>query len=225
MISKKLVFTLALGAGLSVSGLSLAMNAAPSVPQQSSAVFIKAEGEVAAGAKSFVDSLAKRGIGFLTNEGLSEVAREKEFRDLLHDNFDMKTIGRFALGRYWKTSSKDQQKEYLKLFEEMIVEVYSRRFSDYNGQQLIVGDARPEGDKDTLVTSHIVPKSEPKVRVDWRVRNKDGKFKVVDIIVEGVSMSMTQRSDFASVIQRGGGNIDVLLTHLRSPEADKTAKK
>ncbi len=51
--------------------------------------------------------------------------------------------------------------------------------------------------------------------VDWRVRQVGGGYKVVDILVEGVSMALTQRSDFASVIQRGGGDIEVLLEQLR----------
>ncbi len=169
--------------------------------------------------RSFVSNLSSEGIGLISDEALSLDQREKKFRVLLNKNFDMKTIGRFALGRYWKTSSQKQQKEYLDLFEDMIVRVYSKRFSDYNGEELDVVAARPEGKSDTLVSSVLVPQSGPKISIDWRVRQKkDGQLKIVDIIVEGVSMSLTQRSDFASVIQRGGGSIDVLLEHLRSSE-------
>ena len=167
-------------------------------------------------AKEFVSKLAKEGIGFLENKDITQEKREQEFRKLLQQNFDMKTIGRFALGRYWKTSTKSQQEEYLKLFEEMIVNVYSRRFGEYNGEELKVNAARPQGKADVLVLSSIVPQSGPEISVDWRIRKKkNGQLKVVDIIVEGVSMSLTQRSDFASVIQRGGGNVDILLSHLR----------
>ncbi|MGH1456116.1 MAG: MlaC/ttg2D family ABC transporter substrate-binding protein [Alphaproteobacteria bacterium] len=167
-------------------------------------------------AQGFISNLSEQGIGFLQNKDISQEEREKEFRKLLQNNFDMKTIGRFALGRYWKTSSKEQQNEYLDLFENMIVNVYSRRFSEYNGEALTVKSARPEGKADVLVQSSIIPANGSEVSVDWRVRKKkNGQFKVIDIMVEGVSMSLTQRSDFASVIQRGGGNIDVLLAHLR----------
>ena len=171
------------------------------------------------GALKFVSSLTQKGIGVIENNGLSEEKRKAEFRKLLNKNFDMKTIGRFALGRYWKTSSKQEQKEYLKLFENMIVEVYSKRFNDYNGQKIEVTSARPNGKSDALVSSSIVPDSGPNIDVDWRVRKKkNGQYKVIDIMVEGVSMSLTQRSDFASVIQRGGGKVEVLLAHLRPKE-------
>lgn len=176
-----------------------------------------AQDDPAQAASNFISKLADRGIGVISKKDMSDEDRQKELRNLLHDNFDMKTIGRFALGTHWKTATKEEQKEYLKLFEDMIVTVYSRRFKDYNGNALNVKSAREDGEKDAIVFSEIVPKNGQKIKVDWRVRNKDGKFSVVDIIVEGVSMSLTQRSEFSSVIQRGGGKMDILLAHLRTP--------
>ncbi len=166
-------------------------------------------------AQSFIDNMGMTAIAFLSNKSLSQSQKENEFRNLLKDSFDMKTIGRFAMGRYWKGASVSQKKEYLKLFEKMIVEVYTARFNDYKGQKLDVISSRPDGSKDYLVNSNIVPNSGSKIKVDWRVRNTNGEYKIIDVIIEGVSMSLTQRSDFSSVIQRGGGNVEILLSHLR----------
>jgi len=166
-------------------------------------------------AQAFIESLATDGIGFLANEDIGEAARKKEFEKLLNRSFDMSTIGRFAIGRHWKTATKSQRTKYQKLFKAMVIEVYSQRFSDYNGQELTVTKARPEGKRDILVSSVIASAGGgDKIRVDWRVRPKNGGHKVVDVIVEGVSMALTQRADFASIIQRGGGNVSVLLAHL-----------
>ena len=167
--------------------------------------------------KTFVKSVAERGIGFLENKELSKEERREKFRKMLEKNFDMKTIGRFALGRYWKTTSPAQRKEYLKLFEAMIVDIYSRRFGDYNGEKFEVLSTLPQqkGSSDVIVLSKIVPQNKPSISVNWRVRKKNNQLMIVDIMVENVSMALTQRSDFASVIQRGGGKIDVLLDHLR----------
>jgi phospholipid transport system substrate-binding protein len=181
---------------------------APSIAHESA--------EVVQGAENFINSVASRGIGFLSNEGMTMEQRRAEFRSLLRDSFDMPTLGRFALGKYWKVATPAQQQEYLKLFEKMVVEVYSNRFNDYNGQSLEVRGSRAEGNEDTMVSSYIIPPEGSEIQVDWRVRYKKGRYKVVDIIVAGVSMAMTQRSDFASVIQRGGGSIEVLLEHLRA---------
>lgn len=173
-------------------------------------------GEVAVGAENFIDSMGKRATGFLGASNLSQTQKESEFRKLLKNSFDMATIGRFSLGRYWNTATEAQRKEYLKLFEDMVVEVYAHRFGEYNGQTLDVRSSRPEGKADTVVSSFIVDGKGSEFSVDWRVRYKDGKYKIVDVIIEGVSMSVTQRSDFSSVIQRGGGDVQVLLAHLKA---------
>ncbi len=166
-------------------------------------------------AENFITRVTQDGIKFLKNEELTEAQRKKEFQKFLEENFDLKTIGRFALGRYWRSSSPEQKTSYLNLFEEMIVDVYSRRFSEYDSQSISVTNARAQGESDIQVTSKVIQKSGPDISLEWRVRKKkSGEFKIVDVIVEGVSMSLTQRSDFASVIQRGGGNVDVLIAHL-----------
>lgn len=181
-----------------------------------SSLLINADEKALENAKAFVSKVADKGIGFLSNNELSQAQRKAAFKKLLKQNFDMRTIARFALGRYWRSASKAQQTEYLSLFEKMVINVYADRFGEYKGEKLNVKDARPEGKRDILVHSSVKGESGPEVKVDWRLRQKDGRYKVIDIIVEGVSMSLTQRSDFASVIQRGGGNIEVLLEHLRA---------
>ena len=171
---------------------------------------------VSAGAEKFIVSLTDQGIGFLSDSSISTEKQKAAFRKLLNKNFDMNTIARFSLGRHWRTASKPQRDEYLKLFKAMIIDVYSERFKDYEGQVINVKGSRKEGAKDILVLSTLQQDSGPDVKVDWRVRNRNGQYKVIDVIVEGVSMALTQRSDFSSVVQRGGGDMEALLAHLRA---------
>ena len=171
--------------------------------------------ETLKGAEKFVNNVADRGIGFLSSTKMSQTRKQAAFHKLLKDSFDIKTIARFSMGRYWREASDAERREYNKLFEAMIVDVYSSRFGEYNGEKLMVKDSRAQGKRDILVSSAIVPANGQEIEVDWRVRYKDGRYKVVDVIVEGVSMAVTQRSDFSSVIQRGGGKVEVLLAHLR----------
>lgn len=225
MGGRSLYIGLFLGAAITIAApLSLAVAAGP-VPDakifsKASPPFydhmILAQASGGAGAQSFVQNMADEAIGFLGSQGMSHEQKKNAFRKLLQDSFDMKTIGRFALGRYWRVATPAERDEYQKLFEKMVIDVYSSRFAEYQGQSFETRGFREDGAKDTLVTSFIVPKDGPEIQVDWRVRNKDGRYKVVDIMVEGVSMSVTQRSDFSSVIQRGGGSVSALLTHLRA---------
>lgn len=185
----------------------------PGIPSLS-VVTVSTE-DVGMGAQKFIDGMAQRALDFLANTTLSQEQKTNEFRKLLQDSFDLETIGRFALGRYWRTATPEQRKEYQKLFREMVVQVYSERFKGYEGQHMETRSYRIDGDNDTIVTSFIVPKDDAEIQVDWRVRYKNGRYQIVDVIVEGVSMSVTQRSDFSSTIQRGGGDIEVLFAHLK----------
>jgi phospholipid transport system substrate-binding protein len=166
-------------------------------------------------ARTFVDVMAKKTVAFLADKSLSEQQKKDQFRTLLFADFDLDTIGRFVLGTYWNRTNPTQREEYLSLFRKMIAEVWAERFEQYQGQKFALRNARADGDRDVLVSSVIIPLENPEVQVDWRVRYKNGQYKIVDVVVEGVSLSVTQRSDFASVIQRGGGNVDVLLASLR----------
>lgn len=166
--------------------------------------------------QAFIERMADRGIGFLESHKGAPEKQRAAFRDLLRDHFDLATIGRFAMGKYWRVATPQQRADYSRLFESMIVRVYSERFASYNGQKLSIDGSKEISDTDTMVQSRIIPtdNSSP-VKVDWRVRKSGGTFKVVDIVVEGVSMSVTQRSDFSAVIEKGGGDVAVLIDHLR----------
>jgi phospholipid transport system substrate-binding protein len=166
-------------------------------------------------ARSFVDVMAKKTVAFLADKNLSEPRKKEQFRTLLFADFDLDTIGRFVLGPYWNRADPAQRQEYLRLFRDMIANVWAERFEQYQGQKFELRSARAADDRDTLVSSVIIPLDNPAVQVDWRVRYKNGQYKIVDVIVEGVSLSVTQRSDFSSVIQRGGGDVGVLLASLR----------
>lgn len=167
-------------------------------------------------ALAFVKSTAEAGLTFLSNPKIGEDGKKAEFKKLLNGSFDLDTIGRFSLGRYWTQATPAQQREYMGLFKKMVIEVYSNRFGEYQGQKFEVKTARAISDTDSMVTSFLIPNNGGEnVQIDWRVRNKAGSTKIVDVYVAGVSMGVTQRSDFSSVIQRGGGNLDVLIKYLK----------
>jgi phospholipid transport system substrate-binding protein len=165
-------------------------------------------------AAGFVQKLGDKALTSLTAKGLPKGERGRRVRTLLNDNFDIPTIGKFVLGTHWKEATDAQRAEYTKLFEDMIVETYTQRFQDYSGQSFKVLSSESSGN-DTMVMSQIVQKDGPPVDVDWRVRNKGGGMKIVDVLVDKISMSVTQRDDFDGVIQSGGGNVDALLNSLR----------
>lgn len=177
----------------------------------SSHAITMASTEAATPAEKMIADLGEQAITALKRTTDKE-ERQKEFNRLLNKHFDMDTIARFALGRYWNQATAQEQEEYTALFKTMVIKVYSKRFEEYTGQDFTVTGSKPAGRDDVVVNSLIVPQgSGPRVTVDWRVRNG----KIIDVMVEGVSMSVTQRSEFASVIQRGGGKVSALIDHLK----------
>lgn len=167
-------------------------------------------------AEEFISGLADQAIQALTTTEISKDDRQKRFRALLNDNFAINTIARWVLGRHWKSATDDEKTEYLKLFEEMLVVTYVDKFSKYSGENLKIVKSLVNDPKDALVFSEIVREGTQPVHVDWRVRTSDSMtFKVIDVVVEGVSMGQTQRSEFASVIRQNGGKLEGLLAVLR----------
>ena len=177
--------------------------------------------ELEKGGSVFIESLAKQAVDSLADPSVSRAERIVRFRRMFNDSFAVEVIGRWILGRHWRTATDAERSEYLKLFEDLMVVSYVDRFAEYAGEALKVHRALTENESTVTIFSEIVrPGGNQPVRVDWRVgRNKDAAYKVVDVVVEGTSMSNTMRSDFTSVINQKGGQVSGLIEVLR----DKTA--
>lgn len=182
----------------------------------------EARADQAENARKFIQNLGDKAISTLADKSVTPEAAAKTFHDMLVNDFDLDLLGKFALGpTTWKAATAEQRSQYLKLFEKLVVQIYSDRFSLYHGETWKVTDAKAEDDRDTYVSGLIVKPnpSAPPVKVDWRVRNKGGRQQVIDVIVEGVSMTVTQRSEFAAVIQKNGGDLDAFIKTLQERTA------
>ncbi len=166
-------------------------------------------------ATSFINGLGGKAITMLTEPTLEDSTRQARFRKLFEENFDLPIIARFVLGRYWSQATEAQQKEFQSLLEDYIVLAYSSRFKEYNDETFEVNDVRQDGGEDAIVYTRIIRRTAPSVRVDWRVHEPNAGIKVIDVSIEGLSMVLTHRNEFAAVIQRAGSGIDGLLEILR----------
>ena len=170
--------------------------------------------QAADGPDDFIRTVGQNAINSLTNKEITQDQREERFRKMLNAKFEVKLLARFTLGRFWRRANEEQKKEYTNLFEDFIVKAYAARFADYKGENFVVGKIRNINERDNLVQSEVVLTDGRKIPVHWRVRNGE-EFKVVDVFVEGVSMAITQRDEFSSIINQSGGKIDGLLVALR----------
>jgi phospholipid transport system substrate-binding protein len=177
----------------------------------------------AADPAAMINDLGNRALEVLAKP-VSARQREARFHELFHEDFDVPAIARFVLGRYWRIATPEQQQEFVSLFDQYTTLTYSNRLSQYRGETLRVTSSRPEP-TGSLVTSFILhTNGAPPARVDWRLAWTGDSYKITDVIVEGISMAVTQRSEFASVIRRHGGQVAGLLALLRQKNAQAGAR-
>lgn len=172
----------------------------------------------------FVDELIDDAIVILRRKELPVAERESLLAARLRRGFALDYIARFVLGRHWRKATPEQRREYQELFADFIIKSYSVRLDDYTDQTIEVGRAKPAGKKDFIVASKIIRDTGPPLAIDWRVRKRDGVYKVIDLKVEGISMAISQREEFSAVVQREGieGLIDGLRKRVNSGSAAAT---
>ena len=162
----------------------------------------------------FIKAMSDDAIAILNAAQLAPAAREARFRALLARDFDLEFIGRFALGPHWRSATPDQQREYRNVFNEYVLRVYSARLYGYAGEALTVKSERVTGDNDIVVDTRMARSGAQPVDLQWRIRARDAEFRVVDVVVGGVSLVVTQRDEFAAVVRRQ--NVAALIEMLRA---------
>jgi phospholipid transport system substrate-binding protein len=176
-----------------------------------------------ADAVAFMNRLWDRAAELLNNK-TDAALRQERFRQLFHADFDCLGIARFVLGRYWREASEEEKQEFVRLFEDYVVFVYTARLSHFGGQTFKIRGSRSDGDGVIVSTDVISPGSTSPLKIDWRLVSDNGTYKINDVIVEGVSMLVTQRSEFASIVQRNGGQVRGLLAMMREKTASAAAQ-
>jgi phospholipid transport system substrate-binding protein len=169
---------------------------------------------VAADANVFMSEMWNRAVEVLSKK-VPVAERLARFRQVFQADFDGPGIARFVLGRYWRSASEQEQQEFLKLFEDYVVFVYGTRLSNFNGETFKVRGSRTDESGTIVSTDILSPSGEAPIKVDWRLVTDKGAFKINDVVIEGISMLVTQRSEFASIIQRHGGQVGELLAMMR----------
>jgi phospholipid transport system substrate-binding protein len=167
-----------------------------------------------ADAVAFMHQLWDRAGGLL-NGKTDPAIRRARFRQLFREDFDGAGIARFVLGPYWRSISEQEQREFVKLFEDYVVYVYTARLATFGGGTFKIRGSRSDGDGVIVSGDAMSPGGTAAVRIDWRLVNHNGAYKINDVIVEGISMAVTQRSEFASIVQRNGGQVRSLIALMR----------
>jgi phospholipid transport system substrate-binding protein len=165
-------------------------------------------------AQAMIQDIGSKVLAVLRDPDLNNDQKFRQLVELLDGPIDLDLVARLILGRHWRTASGAQQQEYLKLFRAFALDNLASRLHVYDGQDFEIISAKAVNDSDAVVSTRVTGGDHAPLKVDWRIRERDdGGLVAIDVIVEGVSMIVTQRSEFSSVIERQG--MDGLLAELR----------
>ncbi len=164
-------------------------------------------------AVSFVSNLADKVIKEIITSSKTPEEKLYLFQDDFQQALDLKNIGQFVLGVYWKKATPAQREAFLKEFTDFTTKTWTDRFNMYDGQQFSFSGTRDAGKAQVYVDSTI--STNPPISVIWRLRQKDGTYRIIDIIVEGVSMAMSYRNEYTAFLQKNNGNLDTLTKELK----------
>ena len=170
--------------------------------------------------ENFVTKIGNEIINILVHRSQPLEARKKAFRTVLSRDFDMSSIGKFVIARYWRGMSEEQQNEYLKLFISAVIENYASQFDNYNNEKLTVTGSRKTDDGGYVVMSKIIrPGKGQPLKVDWKLFKTPRGMKVLDIVVDGVSMSTCNNALCTSTIN--GYPVMIMLNHIKIERINK----
>lgn len=160
--------------------------------------------------QDFVNTLSNTTLQQLSGEQ-SDAERVAKLRPILDKYFDMPAISKYVLGGYWRKASPEQQKEFIAAFTDYVSVSYGKRFGQYSGQKMDIKRVHDDGDGHATAFTIVQVTGEDPARVDWIIDTVDNSFHVLDLRVEGLSLSDTHRQEFASVIQNNGGDVQKLI--------------
>lgn len=167
----------------------------------------------AAGASAFVQQTGREIVQIVNGPGSAEDKRPR-MQQVIDRVVDVDEIARFCLGANWRRATPEQQQTYLHLFHDVLLNNITSKIGDYQGVQFTIGRSAPRGET-TVVSTVVERPNNPPANVDWIISEASGRPKIVDVVAEGTSLRLTQRSDYAAFLNRNSGSIDALIGAMR----------
>jgi phospholipid transport system substrate-binding protein len=164
-------------------------------------------------ATAFIEQAGKE-LTAVVNGGASTEEKQTALREIVDRVVDVDMVARFCLGRFWRTATPEQQKEYLRLFHQVLLKNITVRFGAIQGVTFVVGRATVKDDTVSIATVVTIPNTAP-ANVEWVVSFATGSPRIIDVVAEGTSMRLTQRSDYASYLSQNNNSVPALLEAMR----------
>lgn len=173
-------------------------------------------------AEDFVKKTTQEGLTDIINSNVSQEEKDKRFEKLFNEALDLKFIGQFVLGRNWRTATAKQKKEFIETYRQLNVRTWSKRFDEFKGKEFIFTGTSPSNSKGQIFVNSEVPMEQAQpATVVWRVKQNGDNFKIVDIIIENVSLAITARNEYTAFIKKSPDGIDGLIKDMKNKLAQE----
>ena len=168
-------------------------------------------------ASEFIETLSAEASNILSSK-LSDDEKIMRLKEIGEQSVDIKGVGLYTLGKYRKTLTDSQKKQYEELFRDYFLKSFSGRLVGYTDAKIAVLSEEIKNEKYTIVFSKLIGTSErPEIKIDWRVYTKDPENPLIrDLVIEGLSLARTQKEEFNSIINNNDGNIEALFENLKN---------
>jgi len=158
----------------------------------------------AEGPTAVVQQTADAVVAVLAEKSLTADRKREKIQDIVYAHFDFNTLSRLVLARNWKQLSAAQQGEFVEEFKKHLSITYGKNVESYKNEHAVVTGDREESGGDWTVKTKIVRPSAADILVDYRLRKEDDGWKVIDVIIEGVSLVANFRSQFQEIVSNQG---------------------
>jgi phospholipid transport system substrate-binding protein len=151
-----------------------------------------------------------------------EASRRSEVERIAYARFDFDTISRLVLARNWPKLSPAQQQDFITEFKRHLTLTYWKTLEDYRDRDVEIAAAREEKNGDVTVRTHTEGERSEPIRIDYRLRPSAGGFRVIDVVIEGISLVQNFRAQTQEIVVKDG--IDSLIGKLRERNDARSAK-
>ena len=167
-------------------------------------------------AEAFIENLGSNIIQ-VVNEKITVSEKQRKLRKLFQNNANTMTIARAALGSKWRALSAETRLDFANAFTDYLVKKYGKQFDEFRGASLVLERSVDAGKRGVLVNTRLIMPGTSPVSIKWQVWQKTDSFKLIDIIIEDISMLTMEREEIKNRLTVQKGSIQSLINDLQKP--------
>ena len=152
----------------------------------------------------------------IINSGQSEAQILRRFKRVFTSYADISIIAQSVLGPPFRTLSNSQQRAFSEAFGNYLTDKYGRQFREFQGASITITRSRDAGSKGVLISSQVRQAGQSPYALEWQVSDRSGRTKLINLIIEGISLLSSEREEVRALLAARGGDVNALTSYMAS---------